>query len=57
MRILVFAAALIGTALLPGCTFNVYLTDQVVYGTVTHERPGPNEQFPSLTAKSREVTP
>jgi hypothetical protein len=37
LTIVVFVAAIVGAALLPGCTFNVYMTDQVVYGTVTQE--------------------
>ena len=40
-----FVAGVVVAALLSGCTLNVYLTDQVVYGTVTQETKGANEKF------------
>ena len=56
LTIVVFVAAFAGAALLPGCTLNVYMTDQVVYGTVTQETPRTNETF-SAAVRSREVLP
>jgi len=53
LTIAVLVAAVIGAALLSGCTFNVYVTDQVVYGTVTQEPQAANEKF-SAVVRSRE---
>jgi len=53
LTIVLFVAALIVAALLSGCTFNVYLTDQVIYGTVTQETKGANEKFSAVGSSAR----
>jgi len=50
LTIVAFVAAVIVAALFSGCTLNVYLTDQVVYGTVTQETREPNEKLSARTA-------
>ena len=39
-----FVAAVIVAALFSGCTINVYLTDQVIYGTVTQAAAGQHHE-------------